>query len=212
MKKTLISVLLIVSLLSTALFSVVFAGYSVTDTKTAYAVVSAFGATVTVTTDFDGTTDPETSQPKKDIMTPGGSGTLVSLAATNAPNVAATITYWVENVTLGDWTVDSAFYCPIVFNVFGTEVKVGDTLASDTQDSGIDGFDGDGKISTAAELIAAIKAVTYTATAQADVSLTGAHDKTITWNWPKGNASASDTKLTAAATITIQANAKIEQN
>lgn len=189
MKKTLISIVLIVSLLSTALFSVVFAGYSVSDSKTAYAVVSAFGVTVTV--DNTGATSES-----KQAMAPGGSGTLISVTASGTPSVAANISYTITEVQLGTWTADSAFYCPVVFNVFGTQINGAEYQSADA-------------------LIEAIEAVTYANDPEsplaADTALGNTHNKTISWTWAKDTNADKDNQLTAAATIQISVTASIVQ-
>lgn len=201
MKKTLISVLLIVSLLSTALFSVVFAAYTDSKTATGTATVSAFNVVITPT-DNNITLTPADTTPKA----------LASVTVTGTPDVAVTVAYTAE-LTLGDWSIDGdsnpetgEFYCPIAFTIGSKTIKMGSDLV-ETLDT-----DSDLKISTKAELIAAVEAeLTLAATSvNAGTNLAGQYDKAVTVSWVSTDA-AKDNALTSAATINLQITATITQ-
>lgn len=195
MKKTLISIVLIVSLLSTALFSVVFAGYSVSDSKTAYAVVSAYGITVLI----ENTTTTENMK-----MMPGGSGKLADVNASGTANVASRATYSLAvdttTFTEADWKVDDVFYCPIVISI-----KQGETVKAT--------FDCNGK--TYEQVKTGIAGLTYTAdiALNSDLDNTDAstYDVTVNWAWSDGTTAEKDNKLTANAELGIIVNATIAQ-
>ncbi len=198
MKKTLISVLLIVSLLSTALFSVVFAAYSVEKTATATAVVSAYGINLAIN-------NVSTTETMK--MMPGGSGKLADVDASGTANVKSVATYTLdvddETFTEAAWTVDGSFYCPIV-------ITIGTASTS--------GLNDDNSAKTYAEFVEDIQALEYTAnialntkmdTDQADATT---YDQTVTWAWDADSDTTKDNKLTSAAVIAIVVNAEIAQD
>ena len=195
MKKTLISIVLIVSLLSTALFSVVFANYSVSDSKTATAVVSAYGITVLVE-------NVSTSTNMK--MMPGGSGKLADVNASGTANVASEATYALAvdttTFTENDWEVDGEFYCPIVISI-----KQGETVKAT--------FDCKGK--TYEQVKTGIAGLTYTADIALDKNLdttdASTYDVTVNWAWSDDTTAEKDNKLTANAELGITVNATIEQ-
>ncbi len=188
MKKTLISVLLIVSLLSTALFSVVFAAYSDSKTATGTATVSAFNVVITPT-DNDITLTPADTTPKA----------LASVTVTGTPDVAVTVAYTAE-LTLGNWTVNGEFYCPIAFTIGTKTIKMGDVIEAENV------------IDTAEELIAAVEAeLTLAATPViAGTNLAGQYDKAVTVSWVSTDAE-KDNALTSAATINLEITATITQ-
>ncbi len=176
--------MLYIALACTCAFSSVLSYYSITKTAEASAQVKVFGVDATITANTNVK------------LKPGGSGDLASVSVSGTPSVDATVTYKVTSVTLGNWAITgNTFYCPLVINVFGTEINGADSKYSGNKDA----------------FIEAIKGVTYaTSTLPADIPL-DAHTKTVTWSWPTGTATASDSLLTTAATINITVTAIIEQ-
>lgn len=216
MKKTLISIVLIVSLLSTALFSVVFAAYSVQDSGTVTATVSGFGVTVDVVA-ATAATDIQ--------LKPQATGTLISVTSTGTPSVAANLSY-ASTVTLSDWMIDTDadgqkddFYCPIIFTITKTNPAGGEAIVTT-----IDGTDKTGENPTYADadaLASAIKtAIDTSAPLTAGNSVDGKYNVTVSWNWAGANSSkAFDSALSARTAenpavtpqIIIQVDAAIEQ-
>ena len=212
MKKTLISIVLIVSLLSTALFSVVFAAYSVEDSGEVTATVSAFGVQIAVTEGTDLT------------LIPGGSGTLIEVEATGDPTVDATLKYTAE-VTVTDWLLDdgTTFYCPVEFTI----TKPNTNPETKEEEPSVETTVNGANYATAAALAEALeKAITgatektdgkYTYTADVNAtedSIVDMHDVAVTWAWADGDAEAAamNGQLESTSAVQIKINASIVQD
>ncbi len=189
MKKTLISLVLVFALLSTCVFSAVFAAYSVTSgAQSITATVSAFGITaVTIT---EGATD----------LTPGATGVLATTTITGTPALDAQLKY--TNVTLtksGNWTQDGtaggAEYFPIAFTVGATTYKVGD--------ANIENFD---------DLAAAVKTAVEAISVDVLVAGYDAADfedmEIVSWEWIDG---AYDNAITDGLSFTLTLTATVIQ-
>lgn len=188
MKKTLISIVLIVSLLSTALFSVVFAGYSDSKTATAHAVVSAFNVVIATDVDNDLKLTPLTTN-----------APLASITITGTPDVAVDITYAEVDLQFGTWANG---YCPIEFKVGNITYGLYGTASETYKKS-----DNIAALETAVEN--AIKTAT-TITAQAGQSLNGLYDRVVTVSW-NSQSEAQDNSLTSDATIDLTFKATVQQ-
>ena len=190
MKKTLISIVLIVSLLSTALFSAVFAAYSVSDSQTATAIVSAYGIKLEIIEVASNAT-----------MAPDSDGVLAYVDAKGTANVDADATYTLavdtEKFTAAKWTIDTngdadggeLFYCPIVISI-----KQGEDVIASTS-----GLDGEGNPKTYDAFKADINALEYTADIYKNSDLTTekatTYDVTVTWEWAANSSEDYDNAL-----------------
>ena len=183
MKKTLISIVLIVSLLSTALFSVVFAAYSVSDSQTATAIVSAYGIKLEIT-----------SVANDANMAPNSNGLLAYVDAKGTANVDADATYTLDvdadQFTADDWTINTdLFYCPIVISI-----KQGNTVIAYTS-----GLDNEGNPKTYDDFVDDINELKYTADIYKNSDLTtekaDTYDVTVTWEWAANSSEDYDNAL-----------------
>ena len=201
------AVLLVLVLLSTCVVSGTFAKYVSTDTATDSAKVAKWGVTVEVESaafektyatngsvnDGDGNAIANSVvATEKDTLAPGTSGTLAELEITGEPEVAANVTITADLV-LTNWKLkdDTTEYCPLVFDVSGTEIKIGATFE-----------DGDNNtIDNVAELEAALEA-SLNENKNYAVGQNIAHNITVTWEWEfdSGN-DANDTELGDPATL-----------
>ena len=206
------SVLLVAVLLSTCVISGTFAKYVTSDTATDSARVAKFGVDIVAKTeadnsmfvktynDNDGTYDGLSVEATVDVVAPGTSGTLTAFAVTGTPEVAVRVTY-TPTLTLENWTVSGAEYCPIAITVGAETFKVGV-----------------GDITTIAELKAAVEAAITAKTMDyepnTDLSTIN-DDLTVSWTWDfAGNDDAKDTALgdaTTAATIDLDVKVTITQ-
>ena len=193
------AVLLVLVLLSTCVVSGTFAKYVSTDTATDSAKVAKWGVTVEVESaafektyatngsvnDGDGNAIANSVvATEKDTLAPGTSGTLATLSITGTPEVAANVTITAD-LELTNWTLidGTTEYCPLVFNVGGTEIKFDAT--NDTVD----------------KLEAALEA-SLNENKNYAVGQNIAHNITVTWEWEfdSGN-DANDTELGDPATL-----------
>ena len=150
--------------------------------------------TITVEADTEGT----------NVVAPGTNGTLAAYDISGTPEVDTEVTYTAD-LTLTGWEVDGAVYCPIVFNVNGTEIKIDAT--NDTT----------AKLEEAVE--AAIVGATQKYHTNDDLSAVE-DDLVVTWAWEYYVDAATDVKDTAlgdaaadgnAATIALTTSATITQ-
>lgn len=197
------SFLMVAVLLSTCAISGTFAKYVSTDYTQDSARVAKWGVTITGKKGTENTMfsdsykdTPATYTANEDLATitvqadtqntnvvaPGTNSTLSAFAITGTPEVDVTVTY-VADLTLTGWQVDGDFYCPIVFNVNGTEIKQ------------------DATNNTAALLEAAVEAEIEAASAtyHTNTDLSAVNDDlTVTWSWAfevDDATNAKDTKL-----------------
>ena len=193
------SVMLMLCLITTCAISGTFAKYTTSGTAGDTARVAKWGVEVDVTAqdalfevkyeneEVIGTTavgDGWSVVASEDVIAPGTTGEL-DVSLTGSPEVAVKVTYS-ATLELGEnWMVDGDFYCPIVFNVGGTEIKQ------------------DATNNTATKLEDAVKAAidAYTKSYAAGTDLSAAADvaPSISWTWDIDSDSAKDTKLGNAA-------------
>ena len=137
-----------------------------------------------------------------DVVAPGTTGTLFTMNVEGSPEVDTQVTITAD-LELNGWVLaDSSVYCPIVFNVNGTDYAWNaGTYAS------IDDFEA-----------VVEKAITEQAGKyEANADLSTVLDDSITWTWAIGDPSAEDTYLGDqaaegnAATISLEMSIKIEQ-
>ena len=161
------------------------------DTPQTY-TASESGDTITVQAGTAGT----------NIVAPGTNSTLSAFDISGTPEVDVAVTYTAD-LTLTNWTIGGVDYCPIVFTVNTTEIK-------------IDGS----TIKTVAELEAAVeKAITdVTNTYDTNTNLEAVEDDlTVTWSWAFTGDDAKDTALGnqaadgTAAAIALTVNVTITQ-
>lgn len=192
--------LAVAAMLSMCLVSGTFAKYTTSGDSTDTARVAKFGVTVTGADDsmfaktYDNTVQ---SGDEWNVVAPGTKGQLTAVALSGTPEVNVKVTNE-ATVSLTNWTVDGAYYCPL-------EVKVGTTTT-------LKGTD----YTSAADFEAAIKAAVdgTTATYDAGTALATKTDAcpAISWEWKyegvQGGAQTdeNDTKLGDAAAADNTAN------
>ena len=212
--------LLVLTLASTCMISGTFAKYTTNGIGEDTARVAKFGVEVTA----NGSTFAQsynekgsvTVQSDEDVVAPGTSGEMATMALKGTPETSVKVSYAGE-FSLGDastWEVGSDFYCPLVVTVKGTNgtttIKQTDTVA--TQKA----FE--------AAVNNAIAAYSKTYVPGTDLSGVGDDSLTVTWAWPFGNddgqASDNDTKDTAlgnaaaegkAAKVTLKVTTTVTQ-
>ncbi len=201
MKKALISLVLVFALLSTCVFSAVFAAYSVTSgTKTMTATVSAFGITaVTVT-----------QEASLQNMVPGKTNVVFAKTSiTGTPKVDAQLKYTGVALTKsGNWTQDGTAggteYFPIEFTVgsvtYGTQ---GDAVEG-TYVKCTDFAD------LATKVEAAIEALTIEVPVAGFQSANFTDLSIVTWSWVD-RSNEFDNKIPDGAGISLEITATVTQ-
>lgn len=201
MKKTtrVLVALLALTLVTSCFVGGTFAKYVTSDSGSDSARVAKFGVTVTAdatmfgdaykdtvetwaATDTDQSVTVRADTEGTKVVAPGTNGALAGYTVEGTPEVDTEVTYTAD-LDLGDnWVVDGAEYCPIVFNVNGTEIKFVDTVDN---------------LELAVE--EAIIDSTKIYETNADLSVVG-NDLAVTWAWAyEGNDDAKDTALGDAA-------------
>ena len=180
------SVLLIAVLMTTCAISGTFAKYVTSAEGSDTARVAKWGVTITANGDMFKTNYDNTaisSVAEENIVAPGTSGDLVAMTLSGTPEVKVEVSYEADLVLTG-WKYDTEDYCPIVFTVGTTEIKMdatNNTLA---------------KLEKAVE--AAIEA--YTAEYNANVNLaTYGETPVVSWSWAYDGEDVKDTLLGNAA-------------
>lgn len=212
------SALLVAVLLTTCAISGTFAKYVTSANSTDTARVAKWGVTVTTTGDMFGDAykdgvvtfvadeDVDTITVQADtagtnVVAPGTNGTLAAYDVAGTPEVDTVVTYTAE-LTLTGWEVGGDEYCPIVFTVNGTEIKM------------------DATNDTVAKLEAAVEAAIVAATQKyhTNDNLTAVEDDlVVTWSWAFTGDDVKDTALGnaaatgSAATITLATSMTITQ-
>lgn len=200
MKKTLISLVLVFALLSTCVFSAVFAKYSKSsEEQTITATVSGFGITLV------------TVSAKDTALVPGGNGILATTSAEGTLKVDATLTYTAEVDIEGFTLANDEEYCPVVFTVDGKEYGFGKSYNNGTADIAIDTI---AKLETALAYAITQHKVTLNAANYATTYTNGVVDPSIiSWAWAHNPANNDkDTQLGDGDTITVTLTATIAQN
>lgn len=203
------SVLLVAVLLSTSAIAGVFAQYYKSDDVAESAKVAKWGVTITANEDNDDEdlfyTSYDLNATDKTVVANGSydvvaPGTLVSawtpFVLGGQPEVDVKVEY-IATVDLEGWTVGGEFYCPVVFTVGTTEIKM------------------DATNNTADKLEAAIKAAIDAYTAEYEENQDLADNATVkvptlSWSWAFGDKDAKDTALGDAAAAGNAASINIE--
>ena len=207
------AILLVLTLLSTCVISGTFAKYTTAKSATDSATVAAWGIELTVEGDNtlydDSKTGDEVSAVVKanNLAAPGTYQKLATVTLTGTPEVAYKITVVVD-LTLANWTDGTDVYCPIVFTVDGTEIKLGGAITNT------------GELETAVEnaikkAIAGDESGIKTYNAGVAVPGSAADAVLIDWTWAfEGNDDVKDTILgnaAAKATIGFSLSVTVEQ-
>ncbi len=201
------SALLVAVLLTTCTISGTFAKYTTEATGTDSARVAKFGVAITA----NGTTFAKeyvndakigdvaagagvSVQSDVDVVAPGTKGTLANATIAGTPEVAVNVTYAAE-LTLSNWTVDGAEYCPVV-------IKVGDKTYGLTGMKDSNGVAVTNASASIAELETAVEnaIAAYSADYAVGTDLSTAEVVNASWEWAfTQNDDAKDTKLGDAA-------------
>lgn len=179
---------LFAAILSLSLVSNTFAKYTTNASNNDTARVAHWGVGIA----FDGETfeteykDPTntivTVQSTEEVMAPGTGDTMFSILLTGEPEVAVRVEYD-ATVTLEDWEVESAYYCPIV-------VTVGSTPLSGLDYADADAFE--------AAIEAAIES--YTDEYEIGTEMPDVNVPNVSWSWAYEGDNAKDTALGDAGT------------
>lgn len=141
------SVMLMLCLITTCAISGTFAKYTTDGTATdsarvakwgvkvattgAFADESTFGSSYVKTTSaFTAGDNTVVGTSTAQVVAPGTNGTMAAVSITGTPEVGVAITY-TANLTLSNWKVSGVDYCPIVFTVAGTELKINGSYDKD---------------------------------------------------------------------------------
>ena len=208
------AVMLMLTLLSTCVISGTFAKYTTNGKTSASARVAKWGVFVQSTSDIFSTeyaTDDEAAESasiatsvkaNSAVLAPGTTGNLGAITVTGKPEVAVAITYTAD-LTLTGWEdSDGNVYCPIVFNVNGTEYKIDSTNTTlALLESAVEG---------------AIAAYTARYAPGTDLSgvATSENAPKLTWTWAfDGNDDVKDTYLanSESSSISLELNVTITQ-
>ena len=175
--------LMLSCLLSTCVISGTFAKYTTDATGTDSARVAKFGVTITANgatfaKEYDGTVE---ANGEYNVVAPGTSGEMVAMTIAGTPEVSVEVKYE-ATLTLENWTVDAAYYCPLTI-----------TVGDDT----FEGLDYDSAEEFAADVVEAING--YTETYTPNTNLATAEAPSVEWEWVFEGDNAKDTKLGDAA-------------
>lgn len=128
------SCLLVLTLLTTCMISGTFAKYVTADDATDKARVAKWGVTVEAENNTLFTTDYKTddatysgtysvsssASDRDDVVAPGTSGTVTSIAISGIPEVAVDVAVVPEIIMSDNWMVGGDFYCPLTIKVGAT--------------------------------------------------------------------------------------------
>lgn len=220
------SVLLIAVMMTTCAISGTFAKYVTNGTATDSARVAKWGVTVvadgtntfggiyksvangnTLNTSYTFGTDTVKSE-GGNVVAPGTKGTVAGLTINGQPEVDTEVTFTAD-VTLENWTVGSAYYCPLVVTVTTTDIN--GTVVTTPIYGMVYGSMGEFEAAIEAEVLKA---------AQKFEAGTPINDNalSIAWEWPfesgYGQDNAKDTALGDAGTparVTIAVTAIVTQ-
>lgn len=191
------SALLIAVLLTTSAISGTFAKYVTTASGSDTARVADWGVTATVTgeafkteyakedSNYTVTANSVVSSTGDKLVAPGTDGSFGGVALTGSPEVAVRVDYTGTTVELTGWVVGAnaeEFYCPLVFNVNGTN---------------IDGKDYDSEVALEDALLAAVTKGAGDYAPNTDLSTIDALIGEYTWSWPFSTGTENDVKDTA---------------
>ncbi len=197
------SALLVAVLMTTCAISGTFAKYTTSATGSDSARVAKWGVVITANGQMFTTTENKTvagftgntvlsakptGNDKENVVAPGMEGKLMEMTITGTPEVAVEVKYE-ATLTLSDWKVDDAEYCPIEFTVGETTFKLGDSGIVTISD-------------LKSKVEAAINAYTANYAAGIDLSATATvKTPVVSWKWAfTGNDDTKDTQLGNAAT------------
>jgi hypothetical protein len=214
------SALLVAVLLSTCVISGTFAKYTTSGNANDTARVAKFGVEVvangsafghfyksaggTISYIYDSSVDSVASSNGDKLVAPGTKGDVVAMSITGTPEVDVKVTYTAA-LTLSNWTVGGAEYCPIEITVGSTTYKIG-VNATDIAD--LEG-----------QVEAAINGYSAEYSANTNLNDTGiVAVPSISWEWDfEGNDDVKDTALGDAAaagnaaTITLDITTTVTQ-
>ena len=190
--------LFILTMISTCAFATTFAKYTTSGTATDSARVAKFGvevSTIDAATnalfkkEYTDANNGLTVKADADVVAPGTEGSFGGFTITGTPEVSVKVTYSAE-LTLAEWEVAGAEYCPIVIKV-GTEAYY----------VGKDGIGDVATLITKVQEAIALKSANYEVGQQIQDTLN------VSWSWAfEGNDDAKDTALGNAAADNVTDN------
>lgn len=191
------AVLLLALVLITSCFvGGTFAKYVTSNSGSDTARVAKFGVNITATTgmfskeyarddnSFTLATETVVSSDESNLVAPGTSQNMAEFGLTGTPEVAVRVSYELKKFELTKWTTNGTDeYCPLVFIVNGTEIKMDDTntTVAKLQDA----------------VIAAVNSYSKEYAAKTDLSQMTNDNLEISWRWDFHTSDANDVKDTA---------------
>lgn len=214
--------LLVLTLITSCFVGGTFAKYTTSASGTDTARVAKFGVQIRANggtfakeyaTDDNtvaGTIAKSVVSTRENVVAPGTRGDMAKMTLSGTPEVAVRVGY-TARVTVSDWTVDGAFYCPITIKVKGEDENL--------VICGLDYTDA-GQFARAVENKIAAFSANYAA--GTDLSNAGVTAPEVSWEWVyEGNGThqnnqtdAKDTALgnaAAPATITLEIETTVTQ-
>ena len=183
------SIMLVLVLMSSSVISGTFAKYVTSADSEDTARVAKWGVVATVTGNaFDyqyETTDTSYTNTaytvvaddgKTNVVAPGTNGTFGGVALTGSPEVAVRVSYEGTVVKIQNWDLASGFYCPLRFNINGTEIN---------------GIDYDNATDLENAILNAIKKGANDYAPNTDLSTIDDLNGEYTWAWPFDETSAN---------------------
>ena len=173
-----------------------FAKYVTSNSGSDTARVAKFGVNITATTgmfskeyarddnSFTLATETVVSSDESNLVAPGTSQNMAEFGLTGTPEVAVRVSYELKKFELTKWTTNGTDeYCPLVFIVNGTEIKMDDTntTVAKLQDA----------------VIAAVNSYSKEYAAKTDLSQMTNDNLEISWRWDFHTSDANDVKDTA---------------
>lgn len=212
--------LLVLTLITSCFVGGTFAKYTTRASGTDTARVAKFGVQITANggtfakeyatddTGVAGTIAKSVVSTNENVVAPGTRGDMVKMTLSGTPEVAVRVGY-TAHVTVSNWTVDGAFYCPITIKVKGED---GNLVFH-----GLDYTDADQFARAVENEIAAFSA-NY-AVQTTDLSTAGVTAPEVSWEWVyEGDGvhqtNEKDTALgnaAAPATITLEVETTVTQ-
>lgn len=207
--------LLVLTLITSCFVGGTFAKYTTRASGTDTARVAKFGVQITANggtfaeeyatddTGVAGAIAKSVVSTRENVVAPGTKGEMVKMTLSGTPEVAVRVGY-TAHVTVSNWTVDGAFYCPIA-------IKVGNLVFH-----GVDYTDA-GTFASAVESEIADFSANYAA--QTNLSTAGVTAPEVSWEWVyegdgEHQTNEKDTALgnaAAPATITLAIETTVTQ-
>ena len=197
--------LLVLTLITSCFVGGTFAKYVTDGKSTDSARVAKWGVTVTADSktfakayDSDVNIKTVISADESKVVAPGTSGKMAAVTLSGTPEVAVKVSC-AATFDVKGWTVDNAFYCPLVIKVGEQDITATGKTEEQFEKDVTDAIAGYSKEYAAGE----------------DLSTKGADALAVSWEWAfEGNDDVKDTalgNLTTAPTVTLKITTTVTQ-